>query len=308
MSASVDLTRFEKRSELASLACVGRDVAIVLAPVYLSAILGAGPSAVACWLWFGLAMNALLNLMHECAHLHTFRRRWASDFLGRWILGPLALADFDSYRERHWEHHRQFGLDGDTKDTYLVDVRGWRLLGLLLRCLLSIEGLRKFMRQGGRSAGGGKRSARLDVALLCMRTLLFQALFFGSLLLTAVGVRGAGGHPFAAAAFAYVAVYAYGLAALTVFAAHVRAIAEHQRGPDEAPVVGRAALRNFVTSPLTRFLIGAYGFAEHATHHAQPAIPYYHLPAATAELAAADAAMAPRRGYLGTLLLLIRRT
>jgi len=49
-------------------------------------------------------------------------------------------------------------------------------------------------------------------------------------------------------------------------------------------------------------IFGCYGFAEHATHHWQPALPYYHLRAATIDLALNDAHFAPRLGYVSILM------
>jgi fatty acid desaturase len=265
-------------------------LSFVLAPVYLAAQAKPGARLVPLWLWFGLAMNGLLNLMHEAAHYHVFRARWGSDVLGRWILGPLAFADFDGYRRRHWEHHRHLGFDGDTKDAYLVGIRGWRLLALLARCLAVMEAFGKFRRQWGSASGSRMWLVRAGV---------FQTLFCGSLLVVA--------RDFRTAVLAYCAIYVYGLMSLTVFAATVRAIAEHQIGPDSAASAGRAALRNFSCNPLSRLLFGAYGFAEHATHHSEPAIPYYQLPRATTELARRDPAFAPSAGYISTLLLLAGR-
>ena len=94
---------------------------------------------------------------------------------------------------------------------------------------------------------------------------------------------------------------------LTIFAAALRAVAEHQLLADaESDVQGYAALRNFKCNPITRFLMGAYGFGEHETHHMHPGIPYYKLPRATAELAAEQASLAPREGYFATLVTIIR--
>ena len=72
---------------------------------------------------------------------------------------------------------------------------------------------------------------------------------------------------------------------------------------DGAPRVGRATLRNFTCGPIGRLVMGSYGFAEHATHHREPAIPSYHLRAATAELG--EPALVPRRGYGAMLRLLM---
>jgi fatty acid desaturase len=104
----------------------------------------------------------------------------------------------------------------------------------------------------------------------------------------------------------YVVVYLYGLASLTVFAATLRAIAEHQIGDDDARTQGAAALRNFSCGALTRLVLGAYGFSEHATHHQRPGIPYYRLKVETATLAKTDAAFAPTHGYWSTLRELMR--
>ena len=105
---------------------------------------------------------------------------------------------------------------------------------------------------------------------------------------------------------AYGFVYLYGVASWTVFAANLRAIAEHQVGADEARRVGDAVLRNFSCNVFTNLVFGAYGFSEHATHHRLPGIPYYRLPEATARLAVEDPLLAPRGGYLGTLVARIR--
>jgi fatty acid desaturase len=303
MKHDTDPTRFRKRSDLTSLAVVAAHLALVLAPVYLAAATAPGYRLVVYWLWFGLTMNGLLNLMHECAHYSVFRPRWASNVLGRWVLGPLLFADFDSYRQRHWDHHRNLGLPDDPKYTYRVDIRGWRLLQLLARCLFLMEAIKKFRHQtGGDCPSCSESRSRLWIA----RTLLVQALFSGSLLAVAVAFRGANlVGCLANVLVAYCGVYMYGLMTLTVFAATLRAIAEHQLGADSAAEEGNAALRNFRCGPLARLLFGAYGFSEHATHHNEPGIPYYKLRAATARLAADHPALAPGPGYIATLAMLV---
>ena len=106
---------FERRPEVVSWGVAVGHVALVFVGVFVAAAPRPSPGVVVgAWLWFGLTLTGLLNLMHECAHRLAFRRRRSSDLLGRWLLGPLVLADFDAYRERHWAHHRNLGLDGDT--------------------------------------------------------------------------------------------------------------------------------------------------------------------------------------------------
>src|SRR5947209_40887 len=124
MPKRLELSSFKKRSDLRSISTVALHVFVVIAPVYVAVLSGPTPYWIALWLWFGLLMNGLLNAMHECAHFHVFVDRRGSNFLGRWVLGPLAVTDFDAYRWRHWEHHIHLGVDGDTKDAYLVDIHG----------------------------------------------------------------------------------------------------------------------------------------------------------------------------------------
>jgi fatty acid desaturase len=301
----IELAKFEKRSDIRSSLTVVAHLALVLSPVAVAVLMGPSLWWIVLWLSFGFLMNGLLNLMHECAHYHVFMGRQGSDFLGRWILGPLALADFDEYRWRHWKHHTNFGVDGDTKDAYLVDIRGSRLIALLLRCLTLSEALRKLQHVSVQGEAREETSSKSYVWL--GRTAIFQGMLFGLLLLLAGPAMGRDWpQALLIAALAYSFAYGYGLASLTVFAATLRAVAEHQLEAGQLPSPRRAALRNFKCGPISRLIFGAYGFAEHGTHHAEPSLPYYHLPAATNELAKDDPEFVPSHQYLGELAVLAR--
>lgn len=292
---SLDLSRFPRRADAISWLVVLAHLAFVFAPVYLAVVLGPSPWLIVLWLWFGAFMHGLINLMHECAHLSTFRARASSNWLGRWLLGPLVFADFDSYRRRHWDHHRHFGVAGDAKDAYLIELRDGGLWRLLRSSLLLAEAMKKLRVQQNTIAAPGT---------WLLRTAIVQGVFALSLVALAWWMHlGSPTRALFAALLAYGFVYAHGLAALTTFVATLRAIAEHQQGPGDALRVGRAALRNFSCGPLGRLLFGAYGFAEHATHHREPAVPSYHLRAATA-LLAVDPAFAPQGGYFERLRVL----
>lgn len=296
----IDLTDFQKRSDVRSSLTVMAHLVLVLVPVYLAAVIGPGVSWIFLWLLFGLLMNGWLNLMHECAHYHVFHARRDSDRLGRWLLGPMLITDFDGYRKRHWQHHTHLGVDGDTKDAYLIEIRGAKLLELLIRCLFLMEAARKFRHQTAQDGAVQEKSSSAFV--WGARTALFHSVLLGSLWLAAgfLGHRSVR-EALLSAGLAYGIVYGYALASITTFAAALRAIAEHQRELEQEPAVGRAALRNFRCGPLMRLVFGSYGFAEHATHHREPGLPYYHLPEATAHLSESDPGFAPRHGYLGTL-------
>src|SRR5262245_23559045 len=120
----MDKAFFAKRSDWTSLAVVVAHLGIVVSPVYVAAALGPGWPTFFCWLFFGLGMNGVLNLMHECAHFHVFTRRSWSDWLGGKVIAPMVFADFAGYRRRHWDHHKFIGVVGETKDTYLISITG----------------------------------------------------------------------------------------------------------------------------------------------------------------------------------------
>ena len=171
------------RRNIVSLAIVACHLTFVLAPIYLAAAYRPTPILVLAWLWFGLSMHGLLNMMHECAHYHAFKGRWGSDLLGRWVLAPLMFADFDQYRLLHWAHHRDLGGRDDPKYSYSVDIRGYRLARFLLTCLIGIEAVRKFYYQ--------RQSVKKSSSLLWIfRVLVFQSVFVTSLVATAYWSAG----------------------------------------------------------------------------------------------------------------------
>jgi fatty acid desaturase len=306
MTQRIELANYKKRSDLRSLLTIMAHLALVFAPVYIAVLTGPSMLWIALWVCFGLLMNGMLNLMHECAHYHVFSERRGSNLLGRWLLGPLLLADFDGYRWRHWEHHTHLGVDGDTKDAYLINIQGRYLFSLSLRCLILIEAFRKFGVQTVVYKGRGQEPSK--PVILLGRAALVHSLFFGSLVLFAGPVaQRPWPKAFMIAALAYSFIYGYGLASITVFAATLRAIAEHQLEKGELSSTGRAALRNFSCGPAARLIFGAYGFAEHASHHCQPGLPYYHLVEVTEELASHDPNFIPKHRYWGELMKLAKQ-
>jgi fatty acid desaturase len=305
---------FRRRSDLLSLVVVVGHFALVFAPVYALAALGPSLLILPVWLWFGLSMNGLLNLLHESAHGLVFSSKGPSEALGRYVLAPLVFADFDGYRERHWDHHRFLGVDGETKDTYLIDIRGGRVFTLLVRSLLCVEALKRFTKQTGggaavddEAASKARTSGKAKGVAWLVRVALVQALVSGTLFLTGLLAGFDVVTALWQGALVYGFVVVYGLMSLTIFAAALRAIAEHQiYGTCDRQ--GQAALRNFHCNAATRFLMGAYGFGEHAVHHLHPAVPSYRLPALLRTLVVAQPSLAPRHGYFGGLAQAITST
>ena len=302
----MEQTLFKRRPDLISLLIVAGHFTAVFGPIYVSAVWGPGYHLIAAWLIFGLGMNGIINLMHECSHYLVFQEKWGSKLLGKYVIAPLLFTNFDIYRRRHWAHHKHLGVEGETKDTYLIDIKGKHILFLFLRCILGIEAFKKFFKQ---------LESIVDDELYPhdkswkRRTLLIQMIFYASLILIAYLFGQFPWMPsFVNASIAYLVVYVYGVMSLTIFTADLRAIAEHQLCNPEEAHEGYAALRNFKCTPFTRFIMGAYGFGEHYTHHRIPGIPYYALKKATEDFAEKDASLTPRKGYFQTIREIIKNS
>lgn len=290
-----------RRSDVASAFFAFLHFGFVYTPVYLAAWIGPHPAVLLLWLWFGVMQNGIINLLHESAHGLSFASQARSRFLGRWVLGPLVLADFDVYRERHWQHHRRLGQSDDPKVVYHEDIRGKRLFWLFLRCISMVEGVR-LLKSGGK---GSTPRAKADVLAGLARVALVHSIFLATLSLTALlSHRGDLLLAALSVVIAYGFVYGHGLGGLTVFMAALRAIAEHQIGPEGSATEGTAAMRNFHCNFVSRLVFGAYGFAEHATHHLEPSIPHYNLPAATDALGRTEPVFQRRSSYTSTLRVL----
>jgi len=297
--AQMDDRYFKRRSDAISFFVVVAHLLIVLSPVYITAATDLGLYIIFCWLFFSLSMNGILNLLHECAHYLVFSKKKGSNILGKYIIAPMVFADFEAYQKRHWDHHKFLGEEGETKDTYLIDIRGMKVLQFLLRCVLMAEAASKFFKQTQ------TETAKKSYAWI-FNFLVFQSFFALSLLLIARIDSDEWLTALYHAVVAYGFVYLYGLMSLTVFMAALRAIAEHQQYDNYSTKQGYATLRNFRCNLVSRFLMGVYGFGEHYTHHRIPGMPYYKLKEATAEMAQEDASLRPGKDYFSVLAEIIR--
>ena len=113
---------------------------------------------IAAFFLMGRAFALFAILTHEAAHRLLFSRRWANDFVGRWLLGYPAFVAFDLYRRSHFAHHRDemgpeepdvglyrgYPIPADswrrklTRDA--VGISGWKNLKGLLLALRSQRG------------------------------------------------------------------------------------------------------------------------------------------------------------------------
>ena len=267
--------------------------------------MGLGISSILIYLYIGIGFSGLINLMHETCHSHVFRNKKANQILGNWILGPLFFADFESYKLRHWDHHKFLGKEGETKLTYFIDISGTKFLMFLIKGLLLIEMIKKIRNLFKAREISEKRKKR-NIAFIG-RILLFQGVFFMSL--AAVAFVSTNGNIIGAMVNSFYSyfLYFYGLTSLTIIVTSLRAIAEHKINIKQNALEGDAALRNFRCNSFSRFVFGSYGFGEHLTHHMLPAIPYYNLSIATKELNKKDKLYSLGSGYFKTLFFMIRK-
>ncbi len=61
----------------------------------------------------GSRQRSIGNLLHDASHGSIGKSRFLNDAIGGLVLGPLALVDFSTYRERHNLHHRCLGISRD---------------------------------------------------------------------------------------------------------------------------------------------------------------------------------------------------
>jgi fatty acid desaturase len=190
-----------------------------------------------------------------------------------------------------------------------VSIRGADALRLLLSVLFLLVAVRAFLHQNDeRSAQAPvtRSKERLPLPAFLLRLAAAHSLL---LVLLVVASLSFGRDPATALVHGvtvYIFAYVIGVGMVTVLAATLRGIAEHRRlVPDADPYEGEAANRTLHCNWLTALIFGAWGFSEHAAHHAEPGIPSYHLPAVTAVLAGQSAAFAYGPGYLTILARLV---
>ena len=288
-----------KRSDYISLMIVIIHVVFVFFPIFFATYNGFSVITILSWLWFGIFVNGIINLMHETAHRLIFKKKKHCDIFGEFFLGPLLIADFNAYRDRHWVHHNKFGTSDDTKYIYLKQIKGLNLIKFLFECLILKEGIKKFFYQFKNKASN-KISlfflAKLALMQVFIITLIFLCLYFFT--------NQKGFEIIINLMLSYFFVYLYGLASLGVFFSSLRAIAEHQVNEVDKlneMIIGKAVLRNLKCNIFTNLIFGSYGFSEHATHHKNPGIPSYKLEKFRKIIQTQNEHMLPRKGYLETL-------
>ena len=128
------------------------------------------------FIWVGVFVNGVINLMHESAHRLVFKKKSYCDILGEFILGPLLVTDFKAYRNRHWVHHNKLGSEEDTKFIYKKKIKGFNFIIFFFECMFLKEGIAKFIYQF-RNRSKTKISIGFFVKTVSIQAILFSLIF-----------------------------------------------------------------------------------------------------------------------------------
>lgn len=214
-------------------------------------------------------ISAMQLWVHESSHYTLFRNRrfndlWATLFYA----SPIGMS-VKTYRRYHMTHHARLATPTDMdRFAFNVDIRGRRLLTLLLRGLLCIDGiaivLKKYAGAGRANADGGR-----DWSML--------ATFGWNLLLLGACI-------WAGRWYLYLLLWAYPILGVAVTINSLRSIGEHQPVGFAGPVPDTRDItpisRTTVPGPLEKWLMFQSNFNYHLEHHLYPTVPAANLPAA----------------------------
>ncbi len=286
-----------KRSDFVSMIVSFSHILFVFFPLFISTYFNSIILTVLSFIWVGVFVNGVINLMHESAHRLVFKKKSYCDFLGDFILGPLLITDFKAYRNRHWVHHNKLGSEEDTKFIYKKKIKGFNFIIFFFECMFLKEGIAKFIYQF-RNRSKTKISIGFFVKTVSIQAILFSLMFFSQMSFSNQSLEDV----FINTILSYVFVYLYSLASLGVFFSSLRAIAEHQTNNNvNEHHHGNAILRNLKSNFLTNLIFGSYGFADHATHHEYPSIPSYNLKKFRKEIEEDNIVLKPTKGYFEIL-------
>lgn len=238
------------------------------------------------WTWliavFVIAggQHGLSLIAHEASHLLIWPSdKRKNDFIGTYFFAAPTILPFNVYRQRHVIHHRLVSQEGDTKNVYLRDWRGWLFFAEVLRSLTGADYILKVrdaLRTGKGAEydnfGGNLRRDQLGILLvngiIFLIFLPFDPLHFGI-------------------PTYYFLLWLWPMLTISFLFAKIRALAEHQppragrSESDETPFFMNTPgpmLRSVHATWIERLFLSKINFHYHAEHHLWPWISYQHLP------------------------------
>ena len=199
-------------------------------------------------------------VIHDCGHLTLFSERWVNIWIGK-LLGAITGIDLDSFRNRHWEHHKIFCKEGDPQGFHYLNIKsktkaaflwhlfrpliGYNLQYVISESILSLNNLIKSVKNG-------------DIVLIIFVQILIM-----------MGVTGFGQH-IQLALLPMISAATFGL-----FFSQLRGIAEHGT---RAVTSSGQLVRSHLGDILGQLFLYDVNFNYHKEHHDHPSIPSCNLP------------------------------
>lgn len=225
---------------------------------------------VLCALFVGNRYYSLFILGHDGLHRRIHPKQWVNDlWTDLLLIGPLG-AVVRLNRNNHMQHHRALNFEGDP-DRYKY---ASRINSSVWSFFLSLTGI-PYLLQAIQNVYGKNNNPTLPSQkedTLSQRDWLIlisvQAILIGSLSVM-FGWWG------------YVLMWALPIYTLTYCTDMCRVFCEHstENGSDTSLLADRLVM--FEPNKLERIIFAPMNMHHHIAHHLWPAIPYYHLPAAT---------------------------
>jgi fatty acid desaturase len=220
-----------------------------------------------------VGLSCVSSLTHESWHTNLSANKPLNDFISRWILSPLLVADFEIQQENHLLHHAYLGEDADPDGhLYRMSTRDFvRMLvgrAIVIPYVLKLAGFRKEACTNG-------NAPRLISGTGLFRILVVQ----GTWLTTIAAGAWWGTHDLFATAEAVLFGYFLPLM-LASFLIAIRGHREHY--VDEA--TARTITCDTDCIFIERWLVAGGQFNWHVCHHLFPEIPQRLLPGFAAVL------------------------
>jgi fatty acid desaturase len=245
-------------------------------------LFGLGAAAIGA-IGVGFLIAYLQLFIHEAAHFNLAANRDDNDRLADWLISWQVGTSIGAYRATHFDHHRHFGVDGDTEVSY----RHALSVKFMIEMLTGVHALRVFSNRKVASSDEASKTAKASrlplVRGLCIHAVIIAASFL------------AGWWP---ATLAWIG----GIAIAFPFFATLRQLLEH-RPIGAMSDKGDGITRLFDDSAFAR-IFGAAGFNRHFLHHLEPQVSYTCLAELEQFLMATSLAPildAHRATYFGTL-------
>ncbi|MBF7071823.1 fatty acid desaturase family protein [Glaciecola sp. MH2013] len=138
------LRAFTQKSDILGLVLISANWSLIALAFYLPVLLPYWPAYLLSVILLANRQLGIAILMHDASHYMLMKSRFLNLWLGRLLCGAPVLANLDSYRRYHLEHHKLAGSEHDPDYPNYKDYPITRpsLLRKILRDLLGITAIK----------------------------------------------------------------------------------------------------------------------------------------------------------------------